>query len=845
MPASFDFGRLQITHDPTLRLDQSLARLPKFDPGQLLDGWLQLIKDATGIDLAGLKDFLESLFGPIDWSNLASPEQVWGTVVSVFINPLINIVEKLNELLGPIFGGIDFTNPLDPTAVWQNVVTTFIQPLISFVQSILDPVTGLIPSWLLPPTNIGRLTGDLPTLVPDGSFDTVPQGDPAGRWFRDAVVGRSKPGALAIVGNGVADDIVPQPVGVAAGQKYRPSAFVSWSGGSGSAGSVQLTLIEFQAGVQKNIVVIGSVTPSGSSGFVEVAADYTVPSGVDQVAVVPAVTSGFTAGTAYFDDITGPSTGNILQEWVNNLVPDLASLFNWVQTVVDSLLGAFGVTGTGGLLDRILDLSDEVSDLLGTATDASTGLTNLMSTIFSALTGGGTSGSGNILADLLDAFRNIPFLNIVGIGGPANIGSTVQSTWDQLISGLVGEVGTGASLSDLFNIGQLIGSSAALGQMGWDILGIRSNKSLKSGLLSTSESNINLDTVASGASAPTFALTQSTAAMAFQRVSESALKGAVSWLGSGVTNITHAFVNIYKMDTTTGGLTLVHGSANIVGELSSSMQYNIYQIPDPIQVEPGEVYGIEVAVRGAGTHSIVGSSTWLPNHPSVYPRGFAAVRNSGTSAAPSTISSGSVTYASNVPFVEFAVTAGDADIPHSPQITQFTSGSSSIPIPSWANFVEVIALGGGGGGRLGGSWGISGEGGDAGVWQAATWVRGTDFTGTPSINISVGAGGAGGILSSQNGGHGSPTVVSIPGRTVTASGGEGGDALNAGGIDKDGGSPGNYTYGGVSYVGGGVQGTFGAPGAPAGGGGAGGNWVSVQPGGPGANGAVWIRFRQS
>lgn len=338
MPASFDFGRLQITHDPTLRLDQSLARLPKFDPGQLLDGWLQLIKDATGIDLAGLKDFLESLFGPIDWANLASPEQVWGTVVSVFINPLINIVQKLNELLGPIFGGIDFANPLDPTAVWQNVVTTFIQPLISFVQSILDPVTGLIPSWLLPPTNIGRLTGDLPTLVPDGSFDTVPQGDPAGRWFRDAVVGRSKPGALAIVGNGVADDIVPQPVGVAAGQKYRPSAFVSWSGGSGSAGSVQLTLIEFQAGVQKNIVVIGSVTPSGSSGFVEVAADYTVPSGVDQVAVVPAVTSGFTAGTAYFDDITGPSTGMLQMGWVQNLVQrfqQVAKLFGIVDTDLD------------------------------------------------------------------------------------------------------------------------------------------------------------------------------------------------------------------------------------------------------------------------------------------------------------------------------------------------------------------------------------------------------------------------------------------------------------------------------------------------------------------------------
>jgi hypothetical protein len=465
----------------------------------------------------------------------------------------------------------------------------------------------------------------------------------------------------------------------------------------------------------------------------------------------------------------------------------------------------------------------------------------LLDTLFNGITDAGRTD--NLLDDLTDALHNIPFLNVIGVGGPANIGAALQQTWDQLISGFVGLVGSGAGLADLFNIGQDISSRATLGQFSWDILGIRSNKSLNTGLLPTSESNIGLDKVALAPSAPTFGVTQSTAITAFQRISESASKGVVSWLGSGVTNITHAFVNIFKMDPATGDMTLVHASSDIIGNLSGSMQYNIYEIPTPLQVEPGEIYGIEVAVRGTGTHNVAGSSTWLPDHPGVFPRRLSAVRNSGTTAPPSTIATGSVAYTSNVPFVEFGISAGDVSIPRSPETTLFTTpGTSSIPIPSWANFVEVIALGSGGGGRQGGTWGISGEGGDNGAWSTATWARGTDFTGSPSISVTVGARGVGGTFG--NGGDGGNTVASIPGHTVTAAGGEGGDALNVGGSDMSGQSPGNITYGGVPYVGGVTQGTFGANGAAPGGGGAGGNWVSFQFGGNGAAGAVWIRFKQ-
>ena len=523
------------------------------------------------------------------------------------------------------------------------------------------------------------------------------------------------------------------------------------------------------------------------------------------------------------------------EDFIQNILTPTGLLMT-ITEIVEMFTGISGGDST--------DLTAWIEDLFDPAN-----FTSLMSTILDTLSNLslGDVPPGDEFNAIGNALSNIPFLNILGIGGPSNIGDSLQTTWDKLIGGLVGAVGSGAGLSDLFNISQIVSSRARLGEFSWDILGIRGNKSLNTGLLPTSESNFGLDKVALNGSAPTFALTQSTAIMAFQRISEGAAKGAVSWLGSGVTSLTHAFVNIYKMDTLTGALALVHESANIIGDLSGSMQYNVYVLPTPINVVAGEVYGIEVAVRGAGTHSIVGSSTWLPNHPGVYPRRLSAVRNSGTSAPPSTIATGSVSYATNVPFMEFGISAGDVDIPHTPQQLLFNSaGSSSIPIPSWANFVERIVLGGGGGGRRGGGFGLTGEGGDNGAWAASTLVRGTDFTGVTSISITVGAGGFGGSSSAgESGGNGGTSSASITGHILTAAGGVGGNDLNFGGTNKNGQSPGNITYEGVPYVGGGTQSTFGASGAAPGGGGAGGSDSGYQAGGAGAVGAVWIRFRQS
>lgn len=86
--------------------------------------------------------------------------------------------------------------------------------------------------------------------------------------------------------------------------------------------------------------------------------------------------------------------------------------------------------------------------------------------------------------------------------------------------------------------------------------------------------------------------------------------------------------------------------------------------------------------------------------------------------------------------------------------------------------------------------------------------------------------------------------MSVPGASVSALGGFGANSFDVVGSDHAGKSPGNLTYNGQTYVAGGQQNTYGAKGTGPGGGGAGGNWISFQPGGAGAAGAVWIRAYQ-
>jgi hypothetical protein len=559
-------------------------------------------------------------------------------------------------------------------------------------------------------------------------------------------------------------------------------------------------------------------------------------------AIATPVFTLFDTFTQFVQTILSALTGGLLGGDLTNLmekIPVIGQLFAGLTDFTGLLGNPTGLgTGSPGLPDA------SAIPLLGPVLSQ---ITSVINTLFQSFLGLVPSlGSfPDLMTALQNALTSIPFLNVVGLGGPGDIGGSMQSTWDQWIGGLVGAApGTGgAGLADLFNIGNLFGSKASQGSNAWSILGIRTNKSIDSGTLATSASNIPLSKIAMQSTAPTVPVTQSSTIINFHRVAESSPLGAVRWLGSGNTNLTDFRVNIWKMDTTTGDLSLAHNSANIIGSIApanTTPQRHTYSLPTPIAVKASEVYGVELVPVGAGTHNVAGTANWVPHDTATFPRNYAATRNVTTPGSPpATIPAASVTYSNNVTFSEIAIDAGTGVDVHDPEPLLLTQiGTQTVPIPDWANFVDVVPLGSGGGGHQGGTWGVSGGGGYSGGWNGATWARGTDFTGSAIITIVVPDGGA------KNSGDGSATTASIPGHSVSGAGGQGNDNYTGGGVGSVGQGAYTYTYNGNTFTAGGDQNSFGANGTPPGGGGAGGNYVSFQSGGKGGPGACWLIFRQ-
>jgi hypothetical protein len=104
-------------------------------------------------------------------------------------------------------------------------------------------------------------------------------------------------------------------------------------------------------------------------------------------------------------------------------------------------------------------------------------------------------------------------------------------------------------------------------------------------------------------------------------------KSSIIWLGQNTSGITGFFINLYKLNTSTGALTLVQGSTNIVSSVSNTLAWNYYNLTAPTTTSVSDVYAVEVVVTGSGTYQIAGMPNhWLPANASVYPRQMGATR---------------------------------------------------------------------------------------------------------------------------------------------------------------------------------------------------------------------------
>jgi hypothetical protein len=850
-------GGLPITHSPLNRMPTSID--PKFDLLELLEKILgdlansipQLIEDVlfpaiknlTGIDLSALLPLLHIL--QFDFS---SPQ--------AFLMSLWNAVLALPGALIQVFLGLGSSTGIDFTSV------------SGFFNSILGILQGVFASLFNPLAGFGQIGQVLLNLLPNPTFDTANsiQGFNVFNWVGS--IFHDTGGSATVLANGSLREMISDPATpVAPGQVLNISQWVKWTGvnATGAAFKVAINTFSDLKGqvevAQTTIATISNPAPASSNpseaNFIEMTGTYTVPaSGVKAVRMHLIVTENVISGQSWWSDAGLLATQKMQPNFIEDLVEklfhiDLNGFFDAVGLKNLENIGMIAQTKITGLVDDFKGLIGAVAGIFdGSATlqDIIDRLVNLVGGFFDA------SWLFNILG-----IPTIPSTNVAGIGGAFDIGQTIQDTWDFLWSGFNQLFGIGKSPAQLANSAQNVSAAALLAisqaEENSTILAIRNNTPLYVGVDEATESTFLMTDLIGSTDPPNFAVTQSTATMGYIRISQAALKGFVSWFGKGFTSITAAYVDIYKVDTVTGVHTLVHSSNDQSGMIGGSWGYLQYFLPEANRITaiPGDVFGIELRVVGAGTHTIAGKNiTWLPTNSLVRPKSLASARNAGTGVAPSTIADGTITYSGNQPWFGFGIVTGD--IPpavYLPREKSFiAAGPYAYDIPSWANVIDVVAVGGGGGGQAGTGALISGDGGSPGTWTSKSLRRGTDFpTAATVLSGVVGNGGHGGSVSvlGENGDPGVATTCNYSSTNlVTAAGGGGGTGF----VNPDGAGPGNFSYKGKTYFGG--QTTDGPvidakSGSAPGGAGPGGQGVFIvgSAGGNGASGSIWFVANQN
>ncbi|ATN93993.1 minor tail protein [Mycobacterium phage Kumao] len=726
---------------------------------------------------------------------------------------IAHLLSNLNvyyKNLGEFLGSINFLSPdFNPQQAAQEFIELMILPL-NLLLGPDSPINLANAFGVLPKVHIGAITRERPNLIQAGNF---PLGSiaPNGDWDID-LTSRTDDGSgsAKVQANGRfkalrsgrrPDDVIQ----VGEGQKFEFAINVRWTDYVGNGGdAIELHVVPFANGVPQPPVKLTSFRPDETESpwpGVEITGEWTVPDGVDGIQQRILVTPNALEGWFYFDDASAKQDVVFRLEWIDGLPEELQNILaHWQAT---------------------------------------------LNTIFHSLTG--ITNAFTELADIAEALANIPFQNIAGVLGPGNLGASVIEAINAIVGGWVGQQGTGAGIADLFNIGKLISSMASQGRMAWEILGIRNNRPVASGLLPSSHANYEITSINTN-----LETTQSQSLIGVIRVAQDMPLGLISWLGCGTANLTAFYINVWYIDPTDGTRDLVHHSPNLIGDIvsGSTPDWNFYNLDTsedgPLPLLAGEDYAIEFVPVGTGSHIIRGMSTDddIPDHPYAQVVGLAAWRDNSTNPnnPPASILKANWNTGQDIPWFCIAIDTSTSVNYHDPLTVPFNE-DGSIVVPRWAKYVDVIGVGGGGGSRQGGTVGFYGEPGEPGQWNAVTWVRGEDFSGdAPTVVVDIGNGGYGGT---GNGSAGQNTVITLGGETLVCPGGAGGTQLQPiiiGG-DPYGRGPGDFEYNDVVYKGGVDQRSYGSAGSVPGGGAMGGNWLLFSPGAYGGKGAVWVVFR--
>lgn len=389
------------------------------------DDFVASLADGKGIDLPILKsglDFLSSLFGGLDFGDLPTPEDAWQFVVSTFINPLINVVEAVANAL--------LTAPLNAANLFGRIALPQFGsgvPIMSLTTAVPNELEPFKATSELPATEDGNVDGwsfnateDAVQMVCDGSLKTL--------YMKSGVIK------------------------VEEGQPLDTSIRVKYSGITSGAGqTIRYVLETFTTDDGSGTatpVVIGAVTnPSGTITTPVTLGDssWDIPVGVKSVRPALVGDELLAAGTVFW--LNTPALYKKLDPvFAGGLPAVLNNLGDWIETLVDQLLGALGLPALGSLFDKIMDLGDEIEgwfdDTLNTASDLAGLIGDMLSNPASVL--------GNLPRTLISGLEawwdgitaktvNLTSGGFFDAGKLANITGTISQS---LVTGLTSSLNT-------------------------------------------------------------------------------------------------------------------------------------------------------------------------------------------------------------------------------------------------------------------------------------------------------------------------------------------------------------------------------------------------------------------
>ena len=354
-----------------------------------------------------------------------------------------------------------------------------------------------------------------------------------------------------------------------------------------------------------------------------------------------ALTSGLSGLLpAVFDNLDG--TGSIVSTLITDLADGTAFLESQLgnsplATLVDSLDGT-----AMSVAQLVQNFTGGANPIISTAQD-------LVDTITNVMTGG--NSAGNLIADAESALQAIPFVNVLGTLGPANIGSTLETAVDNLWQALTGGTATGNSLGQLANAAASTSSTASNAQMVAQSAALTqaqqaTAKAAYVGIDTTVDATFQLAHTYSLASMPTITVSAGTSTVGYIVTPDNVSKLSVPFIAETVGTVTGVYVNIYTVNTSTNLCTNVVAGPNIVSEIGTSIGLVYYNLTSALPVTVGSVFAVEVVVTGSGSLTMMGMSpTWMVTNSLVNPGAVGGSRSgTGTLAAPAHDATGAGTF---------------------------------------------------------------------------------------------------------------------------------------------------------------------------------------------------------